>query len=461
MFTSPEGGHEVYQALIVDDEKEIREGLASWTWREFGIEVAGCCAHGLEALQFMEEHPVDIVMTDIRMPFMDGLNLMEALNRRLPFVKVVILSGYNDFEYAKRAIQLGAIDYMLKPIGFADLSQAVRRLTARLDEQKQAEQRIEALKRKTNQLASVLRKNFLTRMFRGPLTVEELEQDGAEGEVLLEAESYTAGVLVLDRISLYGERPAPRELKLLAFSLENILNDIWDSRGHGYHLVDRHLSEVTLLSRNESDDANGEGRARFQDVVSQLLGYRGLLKSTLSVGIGMAVANPEDVYLSVLSARSSLAGYSDPASVLFGPVDLPAATARPPYGDSGEDAAAADAEALDEAAAGSMILSDAKQYMQNHYDRSITLKEVADHVYVSKGHLSALFKSNNETFLKYLTSIRMNKAKALMRDNEFKVYEIVEMVGYSDPAYFTELFKRHTGKTPNEYRGKLKVQRAN
>lgn len=450
----------MYQALIVDDEKEIREGLASWTWREYGVEVAGCCAHGLEALQYIEEHPVDIVMTDIRMPFMDGLNLMEALNRKFPFVKVVILSGYNDFEYAKRAIQLGAIDYMLKPIGFADLSQAIRRLTSRLDEQRQAEQRIEALKRKTNQLASVLRKNFLTRMFRGPLSAEELEQDGAEGEVLLEAGSYTVGVLALDRISLYGERPAPRELKLLAFSLENILNDIWDSRGYGYHLVDRNLSEVMLLSRNESDDADGESHERFRAVIGQLLAYRGLLKSTLSIGIGAAVSSPEHVYLSALSARSSLDGYSEPSAVRFGSADSPAADDRSPYGDSGEDAAAADVCSAGSEDADSMILSEAKTYIRDHYDRSITLKEVADHVYVSKGHLSALFKSSNETFLKYLTSIRMSKAKELMRDNEYKIYEIVEMVGYSDPAYFAELFKRHTGKTPNEYRGKLKVQRA-
>jgi two-component system response regulator YesN len=398
-------------------------------------------------------------MTDIRMPFMDGLNLMEALNRKFPFVKVVILSGYNDFEYAKRAIQLGAIDYLLKPIGFADLEQAIRRLTSRLDEQRQAEQRIEALKRKTNQLASVLRKNFLTRMFRGPLTDEELEQDGAEGEVLLEAGSYTVGVLALDRISLHGERPAPRELKLLVFSLENILNDIWDSRGYGYHLVDRELSEILLLSRNETDDADGESQERFQTVVGQLLAYRGLLKSTLSIGIGPAVANPEQVYLSALSARSSLSGYSEPSSVRFGSADFPSAD-RHPYADSGEDAAAADGGFAVSEDTDSMILSEAKAYIRNHYDRSITLKEVADHVYVSKGHLSALFKRSNETFLKYLTSIRMNKAKELMRDNEYKIYEIVERVGYSDPAYFTELFKRHTGKTPNEYRGKLKVQRA-
>lgn len=447
----------MYQVVIVDDEKEIREGLASWSWGEFGCEVAGCCAHGLEALQFVEEHPVDMIMTDIRMPFMDGLDLMEALNRRFPFVQVVILSGYNDFDYAKRAIQQGAVDYLLKPIAFDDLSQSIGRLTARLDEQKQAEQRLEALKRRTTRLAGVLRRSFLTRMFSGPLSPEELEQDGAEGEVLLEAESYTVGVLTLDRLALHGERLAARELKLLAFSLENILNDLWDGHGYGYHLVDRNLTEIFLLSRNRTDDADGESRERFEAVIQQLLKYIGLFKSTLSIGIGAATALPEQVYLSALSAQRALAGYAEPSSVLIGIAQEPGAGDSRPGG--GETAAAAGGFA-DPDNADSLILSEAKKYILSNYDRSITLKEVADHVYVSKGYLSSLFKNNNETFLKYLTSIRMNKAKALMKDNEYKIYEIVEKVGYTDPAYFTEVFKRHTGKTPNEYRGKLKVQRA-
>ena len=115
----------MYKLLIVDDEKEIREGLAKWSWDAVGIEVAGCCSHGLEALQFVEERPVDIVVTDIRMPFMDGIELMTALNARYPFIRVVILSGYSDFEYAQKALKFGAIDYpLLKPLQFQTLARS-------------------------------------------------------------------------------------------------------------------------------------------------------------------------------------------------------------------------------------------------------------------------------------------------------------------------------------------------
>ena len=128
--------------LIVDDEKEIREGLAKWSWDAVGIEVAGCCSHGLEALQFVEERPVDIVVTDIRMPFMDGIELMTALNARYPFIRVVILSGYSDFEYAQKALKFGAIDYLLKPLQFQTLHDTFAKAMERLREEKQAEFRV-------------------------------------------------------------------------------------------------------------------------------------------------------------------------------------------------------------------------------------------------------------------------------------------------------------------------------
>jgi two-component system response regulator YesN len=107
----------------------------------------------------------------------------------------------------------------------------------------------------------------------------------------------------------------------------------------------------------------------------------------------------------------------------------------------------------------SVILVHAKQYILDHYHRSITLQEVADHVYVSQGHLSALFKETGETYLRFLTSVRMKKATELLRDPFIKVYEVVEKVGYTDPAYFSEVFKKYTGKTPNEFRGKSRQMR--
>ncbi|QHW33177.1 response regulator [Paenibacillus rhizovicinus] len=446
----------MYQLLIVDDEKVIRDGLAGWTWGDHDIQVAGSCAHGLEALQFISAYPVDIVMTDIRMPFMDGIALMESLHRYYPFIKVIVLSGYSDFGYAQKATQHGAVDYLLKPVSFTELAGTMKRLTARLDEQKQNRHRLEVLTRKATQLTKVLREDFLGRLFERPLQGEVLEQDSAEGEVLLEADTYTAAVIRLDRLAVHRQRIPDRERNLLAFSLDNIMSDLWDSQHFGYHLVDKAGLEVYLLSKDGD-------RQRFGDIVGQLHRYIGLFKSTFSIGIGLTVASVSAVCRSMQSAKSVLAENAEEEGAQRAAetrMEENGLHWQPVTGEE-EDEAVVDEPDQDQFSVSrdSIILVEAKRYMKANYSRSLTLKEVADHVFISTGHLSLLFKNAGERFLKYLTTVRMNKAKELMLDNSYKVYEIVELVGYSDPAYFSEVFKKHTGKTPNEYRGKLKQPR--
>jgi two-component system response regulator YesN len=412
----------MYKLLIVDDEKEIRNGLSSWPWEQLGIQLAGSCAHGLEALQVIAETPVDIVMTDIRMPFMTGIELMEAISRAYPFIHVMILSGYSDFEYAKKAIRHDAADYLLKPIQPAAMQEAFQALVARLDERRQSEHRLSMLQRKERMLSSVLRERFLRRLFRHSMPEEELEQGSSEGELLLDGSTYTVAAFRFDR---FKDDPAPaiseKELRLIAFSLDNILQDIWDSRGSGYHLVDRDAASFMLLSTAPTAQED------FEAVPDQLERYTGLFKSTVSVGIGRTVDQARDIHFSAHSAAEALR-------------------------DAAEDAAMATFKVNKER--DSALLTVAREFIQQHYHRSLTLKETAEHVYLSQGHLSALFKESGDTYLKYLTSIRMQKAMELLGDPALKIYEIVERVGYADPAYFSGLFKKHTGLTPHDYRNR-------
>lgn len=449
--TNGSGGRSgMYQLLIVDDEKVIRDGLSAWNWEEHGIQVAGRCGHGLEALQFITNRPVDIVMTDIRMPFMDGIALMESLERMYPFIKIIVLSGYSDFGYAKKATQYGAIDYVLKPVAFGELANVAKRLTRLLDERQQDKHRIDVLARKAVQLTKVLREDFLLRLFAKPLSAEELEQGAAEGEMSLEAKKYTAAVLRLDRIAVHRQHLTDKERSLLAFSLDNILSDLWDAKGLGYHLVNREEPEVYLLAKD------GAG-LRFEEVVSQLHRYVGLFRSTFSLGIGEAVFELPALFLSMKAAKSAIDGGNMEGEVRFGVISID--DSKSEKGITTYEQCAVGTADVGDGLGDSIILVEAMRFMKEHFGRSLTLKEVADHVFVSTGHLSMLFKNAGERFLKCLTTIRMNKAKELMMDNSYKIYEIVELVGYSDPAYFAEIFKKHTGKTPNEYRGKWKQSR--
>ncbi|QHT59181.1 response regulator [Paenibacillus lycopersici] len=440
-----------YKLLIVDDEKEIREGLASWAWEKVGIEVAGICSHGLEALQFVEERPVDIVITDIRMPFMDGLELMSALNARYPFIRVVILSGYNDFEYAQKALQCGAIDYLLKPLQFQMLQDTFIRAVERLSEEKQAELRISVLRRKAELLARVLRVEFLRRLFQEPLSEVELEQGISDGEVLLDASRYTVAVFRPDRLAEPGATIGDKEKKLLVFSLDNILTDLWEGKELGYHWVNAQTGEAFVLS------VKPEAETHFAELLPQWRKYRGLFKSSFSGGIGRPVSSPADIYLSAQSASAALAANLEEGTLAPAPSEESASRTVPAVLASKElsaVAAGADGSQTAEAEPVSMLLVQAKQYIRDHFNRSLTLKEVADQVHISGSHLFALFKNSGQTFLSFLTSIRLQRAMELLSGSNLKIYEIVEQVGYSDPAYFTEVFKKYTGKTPHEYRSK-------
>ncbi|RCX22632.1 AraC family two component transcriptional regulator [Fontibacillus phaseoli] len=115
--------------LIVDDEPVICEGLRhTINWEELGIQVVGEAYEGREALRLLEEHEVDVVLSDIRMEGMDGLQLAERLKERFPEVRVVMISGYEDFEYARQAIRLGVSDYLLKPVEIEELIRVVQKI---------------------------------------------------------------------------------------------------------------------------------------------------------------------------------------------------------------------------------------------------------------------------------------------------------------------------------------------
>ncbi|WNR45674.1 response regulator transcription factor [Paenibacillus roseipurpureus] len=432
----------MYQMLIVDDEKEIREGLTAFEWAPLLIEVCGVCTHGLEALQFLESSPsqVDVVLTDIRMPFMDGLQLLETLHRQYPYIKVVLLSGFGEFDYAQRALQLGAADYVLKPTSFPALRNSFTRLVQALDQERHSEENRQALMHKARSLSRRLREEHLARLFREPLSLEEIEIGSNEGEMLIGEGPYFTILFRLDRMALHGNKMEEKECQLVMFAFDNILSDVWEGEGRGYHWVGRSQAMLYLLTSDENP------AELAQAVKEQLYRFMGLFKSTLSVGIGGKVDRIEQLYLSTQSAWELLhhEKEADRMAICSTPVCLPAAPLVP-SSESRDRNLSRKRE--------NMLLQQAKQYIEQHFGRCITLKEVAGELYITPGHLGALFRQSGETFMQVLTRLRMIEAMRLLQDPRYKVYEIVERVGYSDPSYFTELFKKQTGLTPQEFRG--------
>ena len=118
---------ELVTLLISDDEPAIRNGLASLPWADHGISLVGTARNGIETLRFAEEKKVDIFLMDIRMPGMSGMEVGEAVLQRNPQARVIFLSGYGEFEYARRALAMQAYDYLLKPSSPSEILKCVER----------------------------------------------------------------------------------------------------------------------------------------------------------------------------------------------------------------------------------------------------------------------------------------------------------------------------------------------
>ena len=138
---------EHYKILLVDDEEEVRKSIIKKiNWEEEGFLVVGDAENGVEALEKIENLNPDLVFTDIRMPYMDGLELIKEINIRYPLIKSIIFSGFDDFDYAKEAIKMGVIEYVLKPVSAVELTEILRKIHKTLDDELDKKRDIEKLR---------------------------------------------------------------------------------------------------------------------------------------------------------------------------------------------------------------------------------------------------------------------------------------------------------------------------
>ena len=137
----------MYKLLIVDDEQRIRNGMANGIpWSDWGFEIAGLAENGIEALKMVESVKPDVVISDIKMPGMDGIGLMKELHKTHPKIKVIILSGYNDFEYMNSAIKNGVVEYLMKPTDLDEYEESFKRIKGILDEERRVSDEFEKSK---------------------------------------------------------------------------------------------------------------------------------------------------------------------------------------------------------------------------------------------------------------------------------------------------------------------------
>ena len=295
------GADDVYKALLVDDEKRVRSGLRRhFPWCEYGVSVEGEASNGLEAWNWLQEHSVDMVITDVRMPQMDGIELAKKLKERNPTVKVIFVSGYDDLDYLKSALKVDAVDYILKSNDLDQLGETVRRVTDMLDRDRAQKAALSDLEDRLTNSFPLLQEKLLMRLIR----------DEAEDAEALEAlvrylnlnlsldAPHAVLVLHIDNFyTLYAQK-SEHERQLLSIAVKDLVDRMIGASARGT-VFESERGEFTIILPGVDAEASREQLCALSERLLAHLEEH--LEIKARVGIGRSVQgylNLREGYLS-------------------------------------------------------------------------------------------------------------------------------------------------------------------
>lgn len=532
----------LYRIMLVDDEEEVRKAMIrKMDWEQLGFTVAGDAENGEDALEKLELLEPDVVMTDIRMPYMDGLTLVARIREKYPFIKILIFSGYDDFEYAKQAIKYRVTEYILKPVNGEELAEILKRVRISLDEEIEQRRNISMLQESYENSLPMLREVFLNVLVsRGadlPGMAPKLREYGVD---ILDACKWLAAVIRVEQMEQAEEQELFRHQELIPISVRKLVEDHLKTYGRftvfnsaeGITLiaaVDGKNSETGLITLLEdickesrrmlgvsitvgvgySCDTLQEIRRSYQTAVDAL-GYRAIVgcgrtiyindvepvnRGKLQFGAGeeaeltavikfgtedqigetlreLAVRmddtkvhdNQYQVYmLTIVNCLIRLMQQYDlKMSGMFDSEDhyadiIKRICRRESFAEEMIPIACRMNEALNQARDNTTrkVIVEAKEYIQENYaDPELSVDVLCRHLHMSPAYFSTVFKKETgQTYINYLTEVRLLKAEELLEQTDDKTYEIAQKVGYQEQNYFSYVFKKKYGISPTKYRG--------
>ncbi len=263
----------MYRILFVDDEALIRESISEIIpWEALGYELVGTCENGREAYDFLHENQVDVVLTDICMPFMDGMELSAYIHEKLPHVKVLILSGYDDFAYAKKAIKYGVEEYILKPITSLELKEVLIELGKKMKEEQASRQKQEEIYAAYRKGRLLLHSEALRHTITGTKTESECAEDRKNTGIEFSFQYYMAGVACLSMYtgenSLDGK--SRQETELMSFIVYNLCQEIMTKYGGGEACQGKDNRAYLLFMADDIREAEKNVRIICSEIIEQV-----------------------------------------------------------------------------------------------------------------------------------------------------------------------------------------------
>jgi two-component system response regulator YesN len=384
--------------LVVDDERSIREGFKRTlnnAYPYMNVMTAESCQ---EAIIVLLSERIHILLLDIMMPAMNGLELLAALRESHLATKVVIISAHSKFSYAQEALRLGVKDYVVKPVG----KEPLIRIISKLENEWLEDMRHLSEKDLIHLNLNYLREAVFRRWVRG--------LDIGRFDVSRLVESHPRFHLVFVQLK------TDQDVSLKHFVIENVLSEWFEMNGNGFivSLEGNILVGVVTLREDAGIRSFEEGarihldqclKVPYQMVVSRLL--------TDFHSIPDEIKNLQLAGFSVLK-QDALGSKSDET------IDI------------------------------------ALQYIRGHFQDTLSLEKVASIVYLNSIYFSQLFKQKTGIGYKdYVTQLRMERAKELLANRSLRVTDVAKLVGYDDLRHFTQVFRKKYNQTPTEYRSNL------
>ncbi|NLD46087.1 MAG: response regulator [Clostridiaceae bacterium] len=392
------------KVFLVEDEFVVREGIKNNVdWMGNGFMFCGDASDGELAYPLIQVEKPDIIITDIRMPFMDGLELSRLIKRELPKSKIIILSGHEEFTYAQEALRIGVNEYLLKPINGAELLRVVKSVGEQVEHEQTA---IE----KSERHSCVVEKNgmeaggkLLDNVVSGSLSAYKEYDDIASSKDLLEL-----GSIDMKKVEIFlrnGERE-----EIVTF-VDEFLSGILDTCDKSelfrkYFIINIYLAVLNFIKEIDMAEAMAKEPAMEPESIMRVVDEPKKARDYIIQVFTIAILK-RDVIRTKRHHR---------------------------------------------------LIEQVKEYINEHYaDENISLKEVAAYANTSTNHFSTIFsREAGKSFIRYLTDLRMNKAKELLKCTDLLCSEISVAVGYKDPHYFSYLFKKAHNCSPVQYRAMKK-----
>lgn len=544
----------MFYVMVVENDRILGEWFKNQVkWNDYGFELVCVAKDGIDALQKLNQHHIDLVISEINMPKMNGIELLNTVKEYVKETMVVYLTKEEDFSYAKHGLLLGAYDYLVKPVSSEGLYNLLKKAYENLKKIYFEKEKSQKLKEKLEMNFSISREKILYDLLRGKEVFSKLNGLISEYNINISDKMVLVGIIEVGNFdAISKEWIKSGKLGELIKKIREVIHNI--AEGYNYLIcntidMDIGIIGVILQPINEIKWKKFEDLSNdFFEAISEEIKRNYNVRVT--VGIGNVVLSPDDISLSYMGAKSALrhkyilggnkiiniSQFSENSSKsLLYPVEREKILAE--YIMAGDDKALIFAgNIFDDIVAGDQdnlkriafatgqlifnishfidihygfinkiydfgaftniniadfnskeeikayfikfvksvldvvkeykpaqsnpIIKKACEYVLGNIEQDITLLSIAEYLNISKNYFCSLFKQETGyNFLEYVTKIKMEWAKMLLKEGNYKTYEVSEMLGYREASYFSRLFRKYTNQSPAEYRKSFQNQK--